>query len=91
MKEVISSVLMPLIKKEGFSMKKEEIEKLIEIPPSIDMGDYAFPCFYLASKLKSPPSEIALRIRASIKKIPEGFKEVQTQGPYLNFFLDRKK
>jgi len=91
MKEVISSVLMPLIKKEGFSMKKEEIEKLIEIPPSIDMGDYAFPCFYLASKLKSPPSEIALRIRASIKKMPEGFKEVQTQGPYLNFFLDRKK
>ena len=58
MKEVISSVLMPLIKKEGFSMKKEEIEKLIEIPPSIDMGDYAFPCFYLASKLKSPPNSI---------------------------------
>ncbi len=91
MKEVISSILMPLIKKEGFSMKKEEIEKLIEIPPSIDMGDYAFPCFYLASKLKSPPNEIALNIRANIKEIPEGFDEIQTQGPYLNFFLNRKK
>lgn len=91
MKEVISSILVPLIKKEGFSIKKEEVEKLIEIPPSLDMGDYAFPCFYLASKLKSPPDEIALNLRASIKKIPEGFDDIQTQGPYINFFLNRKK
>ncbi len=91
MKDVISEILVPLIKKQGFSMKKQEVENLIEIPPSVDMGDYAFPCFYLASKLNSPPNEIALNIRANIKQIPEGFDEIQTQGPYINFFLNRKK
>lgn len=88
---MISKILVPLIKQEGLSIKKEEVENLIEIPPSVDMGDYAFPCFYIASKLKSPPNEIALNIRANIKKIPEGFDDIQTTGPYINFFLKRKK
>lgn len=82
---------MPLIKKQGLSIKKEEIEQLIETPPSVDMGDYAFPCFYIASKTKLNPSEIALNLRADIKKIPEEFEDIQTQGPYINFFLNRKK
>ena len=30
------------------SLSKEEIEQLIETPPTQDMGDLAFPCFRLA-------------------------------------------
>lgn len=92
MKEVISEILMKSLKKQGISVKKEEIEKFIEIPPSYDMGDYAFPCFFLAERMKTPPDEIALKIRGEIrgKDIPMEFGDIQTSGAYVNFFLDRK-
>ncbi|MGY4884085.1 MAG: arginine--tRNA ligase [Nanobdellota archaeon] len=90
MKEVISEILVNIIKKEGLKLKKEEIEKFIEVPPNPEMGDFAFPCFFLASKLKSPPDEIALTLRSYIKEVPEGFDDIQTSGPYINFFVDRK-
>lgn len=89
-KDVISSILLAAIKEEGVELKKEEIEKFIEIPPNHEMGDYAFPCFFLAGRLKSPPDEIALNVRGHIADIPEGFEDIQTSGPYINFFVDRK-
>jgi arginyl-tRNA synthetase len=91
MKDVISNLLLKALKKEGVSLKKEEIEKLIEIPPSPEIGDYAFPCFSLAGKLETAPEEIAVNVRGEIEDIPEGLGDIQTQGPYINFFLDRKK
>jgi len=91
MKDVISNLLLKALKKEGVTLKKEEIEKLIEIPPSLEIGDYAFPCFFLAGKLKTEPEEIAVNVRGGIEEIPEGLGDIQTQGPYINFFLDRKK
>ena len=86
MKQIIVDLLARTTK-----LKKEEIEKLIEIPPSQEMGDYAFPCFFLAAKLKMSPDEIALKIREKIGNFHETeFSDVQTQGPYVNFFLNRK-
>ncbi len=38
--------------KENLEVDVETIEKLIEIPPKSDMGDYAFPCFTLAKNLE---------------------------------------
>src|SRR3989344_5008731 len=35
----------------------QEIEKLIETPPSKALGDYAFPCFILSKKLKQNLNE----------------------------------
>jgi arginyl-tRNA synthetase len=90
MKDVISEILLKAIKKEGVSLKKEEIEKFIEIPPSHEMGDYAFPCFFLAGKLKVSPQEIAINVRANIEDYPKDFEDIQTSGPYINFFLDRR-
>jgi arginyl-tRNA synthetase len=90
MKDVISNILMKALKKEGVSLKKEEIEKFIELPPSPEMGDYAFPCFFLAGKLKTSPNEIALNVRGNIEDYPDEFEDIQTSGAYVNFFLDRK-
>ena len=91
MKQVVVNLLQKALKKKGIKMKKEEIEKIIEVPPSSEMGDYAFPCFFLAEKLKEEPSQIALEIRAKIHEFPlTDFDDVQTSGPYVNFFLDRK-
>jgi arginyl-tRNA synthetase len=90
MKEEVVNILLKALEEEGVKLKKEEIEKLIEIPPSPEMGDYAFPCFSLASRLKAPPDEIALNLRKEIKDIPRGFEDIQTSGAYVNFFVDRK-
>ncbi len=73
---------------ENVEIKEEEIESKIEIPNS-ENGDYAFPCFSLAGKIKIPPVDMALQIREKIKKIPDAIKDIQTKGPYINFFLDR--
>jgi arginyl-tRNA synthetase len=90
MKDVISNLLAKALKKEGVSIKQEDIEKLIEIPPSQEMGDYAFPCFFLAGKLKQSPDEIAVNVRGEIENFPDELEDIQTNGPYINFFLNRK-
>ncbi len=38
--------------KENTELEVDLIEKLIEIPPKKEMGDYAFPCFQLAKTLE---------------------------------------
>lgn len=64
----------------------EEIESLIEIPPSRDMGDYAFPCFRLAKTFRKAPNLIASDIIKSIGE-NEYFAKVENVGPYVNFFI----
>lgn len=69
-------------------LKEPEIESLIEIPPSAEMGDFAFPCFVLAKKEKKAPNLIAQELAGKIKpKAP--ISEVKANGPYLNFFVDK--
>ncbi|MPQ45054.1 arginine--tRNA ligase [Clostridium tarantellae] len=65
----------------------ETIEKLIEIPPKPDMGDFAFPCFQLAKVVRKAPNMIAEELAKEINK--EGFEKVENLGPYLNFFVDK--
>jgi len=89
MKELVVNSLKGALDSKGVKLKKQEIEKLIEIPPSYTIGDYAFPCFFLAQKLKQAPNKIALEIKAKIKKT-KNFDDIQVSGPYLNFFVNRK-
>ncbi len=72
------------------SLDREEIEKLIEIPPSYDMGDYAFPCFRLAKSFRKAPNIIAQELAEKIG-IGEYFEKVENAGPYLNFFINKEK
>ena len=91
MKEEIAKVLQKALKEKKVILKKEEIMKLIEIPPSQDMGDFSFPCFFLAGKLKKEPHQIALEIREKIgTPTAVDFDDIQVVGPYVNFFSDRK-
>ena len=90
MKELIVKILKKALKEKEIKLKDEEIEKLIEVPPSFEMGDYAFPCFAFASQLKQEPNQIALEIREKIGNIPLDFGDIQTSGPYINFFVNRK-
>lgn len=72
------------------SLDKEEIERLIEIPPNYDMGDYAFPCFKLAKTFRKAPNLIAKELKERMGN-SEYFEKVECVGPYLNFFINKNK
>ncbi|MDH7507387.1 MAG: arginine--tRNA ligase, partial [Candidatus Thermoplasmatota archaeon] len=65
---------------------KSEIK--LETPPSEEMGDFAFPCFSLASIFKKPPADIAQEISNKIEKT-RWVEKIQVKGAYVNFFLDK--
>lgn len=70
-------------------LEKDTINKTIEKPKSLALGDYAFPTFPLAKILKKAPQIIASEIAAKIDH--KEFDKVQAVGPYINFFLNKKK
>ncbi len=69
-------------------LDREEIKLLLEVPPSPDMGDYAFPCFRLARTFKKGPAEIAAKLAGELGESPL-LARVSNAGPYLNFVLKR--
>ena len=89
--KLLKNTLNQITKEKKIQLENINPKKFIEIPPTQDMGDYAFPCFFLAKIFKSNPHQIALDIRKEIKKIPPEFNDIQVSGAYLNFFINRKK
>jgi len=84
MKELITNEIAKITK-----IKKEEIESILETPPSPELGDYSIPCFSLAKSLKKNPIEIAKELSSKIKS--KDLEKVEAKGPYLNFFLNKDK
>ena len=68
--------------------KLENIE--LEVPPTPEMGDYAFPCFVLAKELKKAPNEIAKELASEFRPT-KLVKEAHPIGPYLNFFVTKDR
>ena len=71
-------------------LPEEEIRDLVEIPPDEKLGDYAFPCFVLAKKLKNTPNQIAGELALRLKAT-ELIQEIYSIGPYVNFKVDKSK
>jgi arginyl-tRNA synthetase len=65
-----------------------EIQRAIEVPPSIELGDYAFPCFPLAKALRKAPQAIATELAAAFHPTAL-IKEARAAGSYVNFHVDR--
>ena len=85
MKEEIIKLLV-----NSTGLKKEEIENKITIPPSSELGDYAFPCFILAGKMKKNPALIAEELAKKISKsLPKEIEKVIAVSGYVNFFLNK--
>ena len=72
-------------------LDKEQVEGLIEIPPKLELGDYAFPCFVLAKTLHKAPPMIAAELKDSPELVKgfDGAVTVDTAGPYINFRIDK--
>jgi arginyl-tRNA synthetase len=74
--------------KDKIPLSVEEIEGLIEIPPDIKMGDYAFPCFAIAKQLRKDPKKVASEL--SQKLVPNDIIiRISAHGPYLNFYVSK--
>ncbi len=84
-KEYIASRICELV-----DMTKDELMKVMEVPPDAKMGDIAFPCFILAKKLRKAPPMIAQELLEKIKD-DKAFEKVEAVGGYLNFFFNRKE
>jgi arginyl-tRNA synthetase len=68
----------------------EEIESYLEVPPSKDMGDYAFPCFKLAKILRKAPAIIATELKDKLQIDTAYISKVEIVGGYLNFFVNQE-
>lgn len=65
----------------------DEILAAIETPKDNKMGDFAYPCFKLASVFKKAPVMIANDIKEKLGDV-EGVSKVEVVAGYLNFFTD---
>jgi len=70
-------------------LELDQVNRLLEIPPQEDMGDFAFPCFMLAKTMHKAPNMIASELSTSEKFSASWLSKVEAKGPYLNFFVDR--
>jgi arginyl-tRNA synthetase len=75
-------------------LSEDQLLNLLETPPTREQGDVAFPCFQLAKVLRKAPPQIAEEL---VQKLQTeelntfGVQKVVHNGPYLNFFFDRKQ
>lgn len=83
------SEVVDKIKSQVDILSLEEIDNLVEIPPSYDMGDFAFPVFKLAKEFRKAPPAIAEELAEKLND--STMFTVESKGPYINFFINREK
>ena len=72
-------------------MEREAVDRMLTVPPKPDMGDFAFPCFTLAKKLRKAPPVIAKEIADKAVADLELLCGVQALGGYVNLSVDRTR
>ena len=73
---------------DNLTISPEQVQQMVEIPKNSQLGDFAFPTFRLAKQLHQAPVEIAKNLAKDVDS--SQFTQVCAQGPYVNFFLQRK-
>lgn len=69
------------------ALRKHIPDASVTPTPDPRMGDYCYPCFHLAKEQKKKPADLAKELAEKITK-PASVARIQTQGPYINFYLD---
>lgn len=75
-------------------LSKDELYELIALPPNLEMGDYALPCFKLAKLMRKSPVVIAEELKNSIMSdevtmSDKVLSEVSAINGYLNFKINK--
>ena len=87
MNEVIEEIVDFVSRQTG--LPSDEVQPLIEVPRDPQWGDYAFPCFSLAKRLKKAPHKLALEIAPKFQ--PSRFlAQCTPESAYLNFRIRRE-
>lgn len=87
--QLVQQVIYNSLKDVGnLTISPEQVQQMVEIPKNSQLGDFAFPTFRLAKQLHQAPVEIAQNLAKDVDN--SQFTQVCAQGPYVNFFLQRK-
>ncbi|MFA6537464.1 MAG: arginine--tRNA ligase, partial [Patescibacteria group bacterium] len=73
--------LSSILKDHGYNVEP----KIFSVPPKIEMGDLALPCFELAKSQKKNPVELAKEICAKVSD--KRILRAEPIGPYVNFYF----
>lgn len=84
LKEELSYWLEPLTQ-----LDRDYIKKLFEIPPSLDLGDLAFPCYNLAKSWRRAPQQIAAELSQQLQADYGQQITGSASGAYLNISWNR--
>lgn len=79
------SILLPLT-----SLTEEQLIHMLEVPPQLEMGDLAFPCYLLAKTWRRSPQAIALELTAAIQSHPDSSVQATAVGAYVNMRWNRE-
>lgn len=90
-KKIMKQKVVQFISSYVEELTAEEIEKLLEIPPRPEMGDFAFPCFRLAKVYRKAPQMIAEDLKNKMEGGADFLSSVENNGGYLNFFVDKEQ
>ena len=72
----------------GARLSPDAIEQQLAVPPGIELGHIALPCFGLSKTLRRPPNNVATEMAHSLAL--EGITATAA-GPYVNFKLNASK
>ncbi|MFX1493880.1 MAG: arginine--tRNA ligase [Promethearchaeota archaeon] len=89
MKPIDKTTIAQFLNKYISQLTVQDIETLIEMPPTEIEYTYAFPCFRLAKVEKKAPKAIATELKKKIK-LPDFLEEIEAIGPYLNIKVKPK-
>ncbi len=86
----IQAILQEILN-ELFETKIDINDLSLETPPKKELGDYAFPCFWLSKILKKWPGQIWQEIIDFVKNNEKYniFSNLEVAWPYLNLRLDK--
>lgn len=84
-KQQAVAILEPLI-----SLPEEQCIHMLEVPPQIEMGDLAFPCYLLAKTWRRSPQAIAVELTASIQNHSASFVQATAVDAYVNLKWNRE-
>lgn len=79
--------IIKLLAKET-ELSKDELDKMLSVPPDAKLGDYAFPCFKLGKNAKGEADKLKEKLSADKAELPKFLKKVDVAGPYLNFYIN---
>ena len=72
-------------------LDSEAVARMLTVPPKPDMGDFAFPCFTLAKKLRKAPPLIARELAEKASADLDLLSGADAAGGYVNLSVDRTR